>query len=69
MTLSFINSRDEKIFMGDFELEQEVNLAIRAFCDDNGFKIPYWRAWQEGNPPVTYCDVGSHSEIFEIKGE
>jgi hypothetical protein len=52
-------------YIGDFETEEKAIVAIKDFCDERKYEIPYWRGWVEED--VKVFDVGSHTGFFRLE--
>lgn len=48
------------------EITRSVFSCILDFCNKHRYKIPYTRCWNDelDGRPVTFIDVGSHTEFF-----
>lgn len=65
MKVLFINRDKKEILIANVDNEDDATKAIKDFCCERDFNIPYMRCWQKDNR--TFIDVGSHTELFAVE--
>lgn len=67
MIVYFRDKNNNYLKLGEAENQTQVNNFISKHLENHNYRAPYWRWWMESNGDL-WCDVGSWSEFYVVKG-